>query len=434
MSVGATMLPELETAAQRMPFDQFGRYHMLREALDAARKVLDQAQFSVLDVGGYFKDRTGQDTLPIVEFLPHDQVTVLDVVECDLPGYIKGDGAALDFKTDGFDFVVTADTLEHIPRPRREAFWQELLRVAKHGVVLLAPFGTPEVEAAEAIVFAYIKEELHVEQAQLQEHKEYGLPRLEEWQAYFDKQGIYAKTYPTGYLHAWLGMMLIKHMFSYLGAELELQQQLDYMYNQGFFPTERRHPAYRYLVVAEHTPGLVDAIDEVLAPTIMPPVEDVSQGWSQGLGPLLQLLSQRQMHLQHHTFQQIALTQQHHLSLNQEQVAQQQQQIAQQQQQIAQQQQQISVLERVLADQQILINHLHQELGARQAAIEAQVGQQHLFQRELQGYMLEKQQALAATEDLARRAAWLEEQNTALRAELEAVQNGIVLRVLKRLT
>src|SRR4051794_10291901 len=290
----ATYIPELDQAAHEMPFDQFGRYHMLREALDACRAQLEQPMLTILDVGGFYEDN-GVPTLPITRFLPADQVTVLDVVDCALPGYVKGDGAALNFGDSSFDIVVSADTLEHIPRPRREAFWHELLRVARHGVILLAPFGNPEVEAAEALLFEYIKTDLEAEHQQLKEHRDYGLPVLAEWSQFLDGAGYVQRSYPTGYLHAWIGMMLIKHVLLRVDPGPAAQHLVDLYYNRSFFATERREPAYRHLIVVEKTAGLVERVDAALAPTIMPPDEDASAAWGGALMPAMMTILERQL-------------------------------------------------------------------------------------------------------------------------------------------
>ncbi|MDP9312892.1 MAG: class I SAM-dependent methyltransferase [Chloroflexota bacterium] len=373
MTNKATHLPGLEQAMHDMPFDQFGRYHMLREAVDACRGQLGLERLTILDVGGFYEDN-GQPTLPITRFLPQDAVTVLDVVECNLPGYVRGDGAALDFPDSHFDLVISADTLEHIPQNRRPAFWRELLRVARHGVILLAPFGTVEVEAAEALLFQYIKTELHAEHQQLKEHRDYGLPRLAEWLGFLQQAGVSVRAYPTGYLHAWLGMMLIKHLLLRLDPGPTAQRLVDSYYNRSFFPTERRRPAYRQLIVAEKTPGLVDAVDAVLAPTIQPPQEDVSADWGGAVLPTLMTVLQRQL----------GATQQQFLH-------------------------QISVLERVLADQQIMINRLQADVSHAHGATERYE---------------------AAIRDLTERAHWLDGQNAELRRQLAALQQGRVMRLL----
>lgn len=391
MTIGVTRLPGLEQAAQTMPFDQFGRYHMLREAVDACREQLGLEQLSILDVGGFYDDH-GTPTLPLTRFLPDDNITVVDVVDCDLPGYIKGDGTGLHFDAASFDLVVSADTLEHIPQSGRTAFWRELLRVARHGVILLAPFGNTEVEAAEALLFEYIRAELRAEHQQLKEHRDYGLPRLDEWLGFLHSEGVAARAYPTGYLHAWLGMMLVKHMLMRVDPGVTAQRLVDTYYNAAFFATERREPAYRQLIVAEKTPGLVAAVDAVLAPTILPAQTDASADWGSALSPVLLTIVQRQLGASHET-------EVHY------------------QQQIEHYRNQISSLERVLADQQIVINAMHGQVAAVH---------EHSLKQSMH--------AEAAVRDLMERAQWLETQTTTLRQQLAAIQNGRVMRILNTLT
>lgn len=280
MATGVPHIPNLEYAARSMPFDQFGRYHMIREAIDASRPLLGKPYLAVLDVGGYFPGRE-HPFLPLMLFLPHDHVIVLDLVDCSLPGYVRGDGKTIPFPDDHFDFVVSADTLEHIPDAEREAFWVELLRVARHGVILLAPFRSTEVEIAEKILFDYIRAELGIQQQQLLEHMTCGLPDLLFWVDWLRKRHLVVHTYPSGYLHSWIGMMLLKHML--LRLEPALEPQLDWYYNRCFSATERRLPSYRRLISAAKTADIGQAIDVALAPTILPPQEDASVDWSHAL-------------------------------------------------------------------------------------------------------------------------------------------------------
>ena len=382
-------IEDLEPEARVTPFDQFGRYHMLRETIDACRAALGAGSLTILDVGGYYEDNR-TPTLPSRRFLPQDDVTVVDVVPCDLPGYVQGDGTALRFDDASFDFVVSADTLEHIPRPRRADFWRELLRVARHGVVLLAPFGSAEVETAESLLFAYIKAELHAEHEQLKEHRDYGLPRLHEWLPFLQREGVPAKAYPTGYLDAWLGMMLLKHMLMRLHVDAQGQRALDYFYNRRFFPAERRTPAYRSLVIAGKTPGVVEAVDAALAPTILPPLVDAGPAWGSVILPMVVTVIQQYAPLEFYRHQ-------------------------------------ISLLERVIADQQNLVSYTQ----SRHEQAEARFQQAEAHRRLAEA---RHEQAEAAIGDLTERAQWLEQQAAVLRNQLAAVQGGRVMRLLSRLS
>lgn len=280
-----------DPAALRLPFDQYGRYRMAQEALDAARPILGE-RFRILDVGGFFRTGRGVALLPIRQFLTSDDVTVIDQQPGDVPGYIQGDGRSLDFADATFDFVVSCDTLEHVPAPDRPTFWRELLRVARHGVILAAPFASPEVVAAEDLLARYIRVELHTEQMQLKEHREYGLPDLPATRAFLDESGLRYHIYPSGYIHAWLAMMIAKHYLLGQTDDHDLHERLDAYYTRFLSADERREPAYRHMfVVAKdgHDDWLV-AVDAVLAPTIRTSAP-AGPGWAELANWLIQFVS-----------------------------------------------------------------------------------------------------------------------------------------------
>ncbi len=466
MSINDHSAHDSEHIARTMPFDQFGRYHMLREAVEACRTKLAVEKLTILDVGGYYKDRDGNETLPITNFLPDDRITVVDMVESDMPGYMKGDGTALVFGDATFDLVVSSDTLEHIPPEQREAFWQELLRVARHGVILLAPFHVTSVEIAEKLLFAYIEAKHQAKHKELQEHIVNGLPVLEEWVTFLEQKDLVVRTYPTGYLYAWLGMMLIKYSM----PGLETEMLTDWFYNQTFFSSERREPAYRHLIFAEKTNGLIDAVDAVLAPTIKPPQQDDSIDWGNSWLPLMFTAMQHQLRDQQDFLSgqtQHIIVQNEHLIAQNEHLGRQGEHIFEYSQQSNEQLSQIytlineqlpgiydnlsnqilsnrahinlyrdeiGMLERIIADQQIALNLLHNTNHHQQLMIHEQ--QAHIQEKQV---IIEQKQAIieqkqAAMDDLQQRIQWLESQIAGLHRHLEAVQNGRVMRLLNMLT
>lgn len=265
MSMFALDAPEL----LRLPFDQYGRYRMMREAIDAVRPLLG-TRLRILDVGGFYRDRRGIARLPAQLFLPYHDVTVLDREVIELPGYIRGDGRGLAFADQSFDLVISCDTLEHVPAADRAAFWGELLRVARYGVLLAAPFASAETVAAEALLRAFIQSEMGIEQPQLAEHVAFGLPELSATAAILMKLGMSYRSYPAGYVHAWLAMMIAKHSRAPGLASLEVQEQLDAYYTRFFGPHERCAPSYRYLVLVERpgAPPWLEAADAALLPSI----------------------------------------------------------------------------------------------------------------------------------------------------------------------
>lgn len=261
-----------------LPFDQYGRYQMLAEALDAARPLLGE-RLRVLDVGGYSPQLRGAAVLPATMFLPGDDVTVIDQVESDLPGYVRGDGRGLAFPDDSFDFVISCDTLEHVPPDDRDGFWRELVRVARYGVLLAAPYSSPETVAAEALLLAFIQRELGVEQLQLKEHASYGLPQRELTAATLDGQGLQYAVFPSGYVHAWLWMMLAKHYLLARTGDYTLHEQVDAYYTRFFGANDRRAPSYRLVWMVEKRGGWLAAAEAAIAPTVREDAVEPPPGW-----------------------------------------------------------------------------------------------------------------------------------------------------------
>lgn len=235
-----------------IPFDQYERYQMIREAIQAAAPIIaPDRPLKVLDVGGYAQLRRGGEILLARAFLPEHTVYVLDQPACHLPGYFQGDGRRLQFADQCFDLVISCDALEHVPAEDRRAFWQELLRVSRAGVLLTAPFAHPQVVACEQALFDYIYRETNgFEQRQLREHAAYGLPDLDATLAMLGELGATGVAYPGGQVELWLGMMLVKHYLLLNMRSLDLEEFLDSYYIRHLGATERREPAYRHLVLA----------------------------------------------------------------------------------------------------------------------------------------------------------------------------------------
>ncbi|HEB12130.1 MAG TPA: class I SAM-dependent methyltransferase, partial [Actinobacteria bacterium] len=114
-----------------LPFDQFQRYKTVSEFADSIHRE-DKGPLKILDVGGY----PGL----ITDFLPDDDITIVDVVPGDMPNYHQTKGGKLPFEDASFDLVCSCDTLEHVPAPDRQAFILELARVSKDYLLIPAPF------------------------------------------------------------------------------------------------------------------------------------------------------------------------------------------------------------------------------------------------------------------------------------------------------
>lgn len=255
---------------QRMPFDQYGRYKIIAEVVDAFRTNIGVPRLRILDVGGYQIDERFGERLPLTLFLPADEIAALDTIPSSLPNYYQGDGTAMPFDDGAYDLVVSADTLEHIPPDKRRKFVRELARVSTYGVALIAPFFSNETELAEIVLARYMQAELRYKHPFLQEHRDYGLPRVPETEQWLQALGCATATFPSGYVHSWLEMMVLRTLLWRLTQDDALVGAVEEYYNRVLFPLERREPAYRHLIIAapQDRTQLVDVARQTLAPTL----------------------------------------------------------------------------------------------------------------------------------------------------------------------
>ena len=251
-----------------LAFDQYQRYTVVKQVADLIRSHLAQRRLRVLDVGGFFRTRRGEPILPMVHFLPLDEVVAVDLVAESLPNYVLSSGRSLPFRDRAFDLVASCDTLEHVVPTDRPAFVEELLRMASHYLVLVAPFDGP-ARRAELVLYEYLTSH-GLEHVALREHIEFGLPNASALRASLVERGLAFAEFPDGYLHHWLLMMLIKHT---PGFSLDFHLDLDRYYNRHFSPEDRREPAYRrvFVVAQPGNEDLVAVIAEKFRPVDSPP-------------------------------------------------------------------------------------------------------------------------------------------------------------------
>lgn len=121
---------------------------------------------TVLDIGGRGRE--------LARLLPGAQVRTVNVEQpCDVlvtPG-------PLPFPDAYVDAAVSTDVLEHVPAEQRPAFVSELVRVARHRVVLCFPAGSDAKDRAEQELAQQLQERFDLRLAFLDEHLELGLPR-----------------------------------------------------------------------------------------------------------------------------------------------------------------------------------------------------------------------------------------------------------------
>ncbi len=222
-----------------LPFDQYQRYKIVEELVGLIRQ---DRSLRVLDVGGH----PGL----ITDFLPEDDTFVLDMLPCEGPKCIQGDGAWLPFKDASFDLVVSVDTLEHIPSEQRPEFLEELLRTSKDYVLLAAPFEDENLSLAEQIVNEFFIKRIGHPNDSLEEHFANGLPDLSEILSFFDEHRVQHLELPNGYLYNWLIMMMALPAAQTLPNSEELVAMINKFYNQNLYANDNREPCYRTVILA----------------------------------------------------------------------------------------------------------------------------------------------------------------------------------------
>ena len=103
---------------------------------------------------------------------------------------------------------------------------------------------------SEALLFEYVKVALHAEHVQLREHREHGLPDLPATAACLEAAGATCTSFPSGFLHHWLALMLLKHHLLSLDPDASVHAALDRWYNARDRAADRWLPAYRYGLLA----------------------------------------------------------------------------------------------------------------------------------------------------------------------------------------
>ncbi|MHB1004362.1 MAG: methyltransferase domain-containing protein [Chloroflexota bacterium] len=232
---------------QSQPFDRYERYLAICLVAESVRRHSGKTRLSVLDVGGH----QGFARCVLVD----DTVVVVDLAEARTPGYVRGSGAELPFRDAAFDLVISLDTLEHVAPGRRCEFAGELHRVAAEAVALTAPFASPETLFAEGLLYEFIKSTLGADHDQLREHVALGLPDLDEYLAKTRALGAEVVALPSGNVHVWLFLMVLRHALMALPDSEGLIEMTDRFFNGRYAASDRMPPSYRHLVVSSRRKG-----------------------------------------------------------------------------------------------------------------------------------------------------------------------------------
>lgn len=247
------------------PFDLYQRTRDMSEVVELIARETGRQRLRILDVGGFRIEAAERDNLLLQEFLPGYEVYAVDLAECDIPGYIQGDGTKLPFKDHVFDVVVSSDVYEHIPGTKRGEFTRELLRVTTPGgfAALGAPFYSEKTVLAEEILFEFIHKNLHVGQAQLKEHIENGLPSVEGLEQMLQENGLAFTCFDSGRLDGWLMRLMVEHYLMSIPDTQRLRTMLNCYYNMSVYESDHGGEGYRKVFVIAKEKGTAAVLEKI---------------------------------------------------------------------------------------------------------------------------------------------------------------------------
>ena len=229
---------------QSLPFDLYQRYQLASEmaALLGPQRVLD--------VGGLLGDRDGH-LATTRDFFPRpEQVLTTDLRPADHPSHRPAAAWKQPFADKAFDLVLSLDVLEHLAADRRPAFMAELDRLARHWILLGAPFADPAVEAAEQA----LADSVMAARPFLLEHRRLGLPEAGEVENFFAVERGYSLVgLPNGELSRWSAMQALTQLVFALGTA-STWQDFNRCYNRHGYRFDQRKPAYRTLWLVSKQP------------------------------------------------------------------------------------------------------------------------------------------------------------------------------------
>lgn len=243
-----------------LPFDQYQRYRLVADILESLRGKGER--LSVLDVGGR--------TALLRQFLPEDEVYLVDVEASEEQGLVLGDGSRLPYADGCVDALVTFDTLEHVPPAAREAFVAECARVARRWVVIAGPYKSPRVDDAETQLETFVHDKLEEEHRYLAEHKSNGLPDLDDTEGGLRAAGAEVVSIGHANIERWLALMC---MSLYMDRDAPLRgiaKQFFRFYNEQLYRSDHAAPVYRHAVVAAFGGASLPDASTLLEPPVAP--------------------------------------------------------------------------------------------------------------------------------------------------------------------
>lgn len=240
-----------------IPFDQYQRYKNASEIILLWMQNAGISNATVLEVGA-------NEHKNLQKFLENAQITYLDIVVPESlmndPSFVVGDATAMDFDDASFDWVVALDVYEHIPAERRKLFIDELYRVSKHGILFCAPYYTPEVEEVEKRVNSIYRSLYGQDYVWLKEHRECGLPHLDETIEYIKSKWNHFIVFGHGSLEIWEPMTSAHFISAAYNEVVKYRINLDEYYNNRLYHLDYTENVYRHFIVSIKNRELLDRI------------------------------------------------------------------------------------------------------------------------------------------------------------------------------
>ncbi len=225
-------------------FDQYSRYKACADILN----IVSPGGATILDAG------SGEGCL-LGDFLPNYQITYVDPLLSLHPeragNKIAGDIFTTELDGQKFDYVVSIDTLEHVPADRRYAFIERICSLSRKGIVLAFPAS----DAGDAIntdkwindvyFMAYGKD-----YPWLAEHFKFQLPKLSEVLDQLKTIGLQTRVTQNGHT-PWL-----KDLLSFILCALDVPslqpavRELSNYFNSQLYEFDYMAPAYRQIILA----------------------------------------------------------------------------------------------------------------------------------------------------------------------------------------
>ena len=233
-----------------LDFDRSSRYVLMSRAI----RVMAEPPGPILDVGG-----SGG---LLQQLLPKYSVIQVDVAgsDCD----VLGSGTALPFRDDSFAMATTLDVLEHIPASWRPLLLAEMARVSSTGLTVAGPFDDEAVRRAEEEVDRLYLEMTGRPNRWLAEHRDYGLPALDEVITHLSDLGFATAVRTSNPLELWTRLQMTDFVAAETHQHAAMSHVHERLVDHYLDAGDAEIPTYRHLIIATHAPDLAERAAEAM--------------------------------------------------------------------------------------------------------------------------------------------------------------------------